>query len=74
MLILSEKRLISHKNITPAFHISDEKMLLLTEKIGKVCKVRNRFCLLESTKFPPFSQTWSAAKTRFPALKAMRSM
>ena len=36
MSILSEKRLILHEKITPAFHyFSDEKMLLLTGKIEK---------------------------------------
>lgn len=52
MLILSEKKKIPPwKNFTPA-SISDEKLLLLTRKIGKAYKVHNFFFVYMIDKIP----------------------
>lgn len=44
---------------------SDEKIVLLTGRIGKAYKVCNLFLFTWSSEFPPFFQTWILARGQY---------
>ena len=62
-LILSEKKLIPHKNNRPAFQV---KMLLLTGNFNKAYKVRNLFVRTTDENLAIFFKfgAWRTVKTR----------